>query len=268
VASNRRILVVEDDEALRNTLAEILSGEHRYTVVEAATLAEADKAMEDEDERPDVIVLDVGLPDGDGCGYCARLRKAGFKMPIIILTGAAGEADVVRGLSAGANDYIAKPFRAAELAARLQAQLRTFDNSEDAVFPLGRFVFYPARGQLRDVTKKQVVRLTGKEVGLLKFLHRAGAGVDREVLLTQVWGYNSGMSTHTLETHIYRLRQKIEVDPASPTLLVTVLGGYRLERASPDSVEGEPMREAGVTPGFAVDRLTQTHVPPSPERHT
>src|SRR5882757_2353116 len=186
MASNRRILVVEDEEALRKILAEILTGVHHYTVVEAATLAEADKALEDEDERPDIIVLDVGLPDGDGCDYCAKLRLAGFKMPIIILTGADGEADVVRGLSSGANDYVAKPFRAAELAARLQAQLRTFDNSEDVVFALGQFVFHPAKGQLRDVIKKRVVRLTGKEVGLLKFLRRAEAGVDRKVLLTQV----------------------------------------------------------------------------------
>jgi DNA-binding response OmpR family regulator len=91
----------------------------------------------------------------------------------------------VWGLSAGANDYVAKPFRAGELAARLKAQLRTFDSSEDAAFALGRFVFRPSKKQLRDVTKKQVVRLTGKEVGVLKLLHRPEAGVDREVLLTR-----------------------------------------------------------------------------------
>jgi DNA-binding response OmpR family regulator len=225
-------LVVDDDEALRKTLAETFVDEHRYTVVEAATLADADKAVDDEDVHLDAIILDICLPDGDGFDYCTRLRKGGFNMPIIILTGSVGEEDVVRGLSAGANDYVAKPFRVGELAARLMAQLLTFDSSEDAAFVLGRFVFRPSKKQLRDVTKKRVVRLTDKEVGLLKFLHRAEAGVDREVLLTQVWGYNTGVSTHTLETHIYHLRQKIEANPASPTLLVTVAGGYRLNESS------------------------------------
>jgi DNA-binding response OmpR family regulator len=237
MVSNRRILVIEDNKALREALTETLSSEHRYGIIEAATLAEADRAMDDEDGRPDAIVLDIGLPDGDGCDYCAKLRHAGFTMPIIILTGAVSEDDVVRGLSAGANDYVAKPFRAGELAARLQAQLRTFESSEDAALILGRFMFQPAKKQLHDVAKKQVVRLTGKEASVLKFLYRADADVSRDDLLTQVWGYNSRVTTHTLETHIYRLRQKIETDPTHPTLLVTVDHGYRLEKARPGSAQ-------------------------------
>jgi len=227
----RRILVIEDDAALRQSLSEFLAGEHRYVVVEAPTLAQADRVMDKEDGQPDAIVLDIGLPDGDGCDYCAKLRRAGFKMPIIILTGAAAEEDVVRGLAAGANDYIAKPFRSNELAARVQAQLRTFRTSSDATFAFGRFVFQPATRQLRDVVNKQVVRLTEKEVSVLRFLYRADGVVDRDVLLTQVWGYNSAVTTHTLETHIYRLRQKIEAAPSTPTLLITAGGGYRLEKS-------------------------------------
>jgi DNA-binding response OmpR family regulator len=154
-------------------------------------------------------------------------------LPIIILTGLAGDHDVVRGLSSGANDYISKPFRAAELAARLHAQLRVFDGSEDAVFSVGPYVFQPSKKQLRDSIKKQVIRLTDKEVSLLRFLCRSDTGVNRGTLLAQVWGYDSGVTTHTLETHMYRLRQKIEVDPGHPALLVTEGHRYRLAKNGP-----------------------------------
>ena len=151
-------------------------------------------------------------------------------MPIIILTGSSGEADIVRGLSAGASDYISKPFRSAELTARLHAQLRSFDRSEDAAFTIGPFAFYPSKKLLRDPNKKQSIRLTDKEVSLLKFLLRSNGPVDRKVLLDEVWGYNSGAATHTLETHIYRLRQKLEADPSNPILLMTNELGYGLQR--------------------------------------
>jgi DNA-binding response OmpR family regulator len=230
MANYRRILIVEDDEVLRETLADHLVDEATFTIVQAGSLAEAETAIKLEDGRPDAIILDVGLPDGDGCDFCARLRKSGFNMPIIILTGSSGEADIVRGLSAGASDYIAKPFRSAELTARLHAQLRSFDRSEDAAFTIGPFAFYPSKKLLRDPNKKQSIRLTDKEVSLLKFLLRSNGPVDRKVLLDEVWGYNSGAATHTLETHIYRLRQKLEADPSNPILLMTNELGYGLQR--------------------------------------
>jgi DNA-binding response OmpR family regulator len=147
-----------------------------------------------------------------------------------MLTGADAERDVVRGLDAGANDYVAKPFRPGELLARLRAQLRVFDNSEDAVFTIGPYVFRPAAKLLLEPARNRKVRLTGKEVGILKFLYRAaGKSVRRQVLLDEVWGYSSGAATHTLETHIYRLRQKIEADPSHTRLLLTEGGGYRLD---------------------------------------
>jgi DNA-binding response OmpR family regulator len=150
-------------------------------------------------------------------------------MPIIMLTGSSGEDDIVRGLNAGANDYIAKPFRANELLARLQAQLRVFDNSEDAVFTIGPFTFRPAAKALIGLDKKRM-RLTAKEVDIIKFLYRhANQVVSRQTLLDEVWGYNAGVTTHTLETHVYRLRQKIEIDPTNCRLLVTAPGGYRLD---------------------------------------
>ena len=114
--------------------------------------------------------------------------------------------------------------------ARLRAQLREFESSDDATFPVGPYVFRPSKRQLQDSATGRRVRLTEKETAILRFLHRSGArSVDRPELLREVWGYNSGVTTHTLETHIYRLRQKIESNPAYPVLLTTVGGGYRLE---------------------------------------
>jgi DNA-binding response OmpR family regulator len=230
MANNRRILIVEDDEILRDTLADHLVDLGGFTIVHAGSLAQAEAAIRLEDGRPDAIILDVGLPDGDGCDFCVRLRKSGFNMPIIILTGSSGEEDIVRGLEAGASDYIAKPFSPAELTARLHAQLRSFDRSEDAAFTIGPFAFYPSKKLLRNPDKKQTIHLTDKEVSVLKFLLRSNGPVDRKVLLAEVWGYNSGVTTHTLETHIYRLRQKLEADPSNPVILTTHEHAYGLQR--------------------------------------
>ena len=172
----------------------------------------------------------MGLPDGDGRDFCAALRKRGLRMPIIMLTGSDDEADVVRGLDSGANDYVAKPFRIAELLARLRAQMRIFENSEDAVFTIGPYTFRPSAKLLQEAARNRRIRLTEKEAAILKYLYRAGTRpVARQVLLNEVWGYNAAVTTHTLETHIYRLRQKIEPDPANACLLVTEGGGYRLD---------------------------------------
>src|SRR3954464_6818937 len=134
---SRPILIVEDDAALRATLAEQIAIEGDFTPDEAGSLKEADAKLAEADARYDAILLDIGLPDGDGSDFCAKLRRDGKRMPVIMLTGADAEADVVRGLDAGANDYIAKPFRLPELLARVRAQLRVFGNSEDAVFTIG-----------------------------------------------------------------------------------------------------------------------------------
>ncbi|MCX2560456.1 response regulator transcription factor [Acetobacter farinalis] len=225
----RPILVVDDDRILRQTLVEQLQLEGEFTVEEASSLAEAREKLKAPDSRFDALLLDVSLPDGDGRDFCADLRKDGLRMPIIMLTGSDDEADVVRGLDAGANDYVAKPFRIAELLARLRAQMRLFENSEDAVFSIGPYTFRPSAKLLQEPLKNRRIRLTEKETAILKFLYRAGTRpVPRQVLLNEVWGYNAAVTTHTLETHIYRLRQKIEPDPANATLLITEGGGYRL----------------------------------------
>jgi DNA-binding response OmpR family regulator len=227
---NRRpILIVEDDETLRNMLVEYLDETNEFTVTTAASIEAADKMLGKEDAHFDAVILDIGLPDGDGRDYCARLRRAGHSMPILMLTGANEETDVVRGLDSGAGDYIAKPFRASELLARLRAQMRIFERSEQAVFPVGPYTFRPAKKLLQDVAKNRRIRLTDKETAVLKYLYRSEAAVNRQILMHEVWGYNATVTTHTLETHIYRLRQKIEPDPANARLLVTEGGGYRLD---------------------------------------
>lgn len=224
------ILIVDDDCLLRATLAEQLTVDGEFTAAEAGTVAEAEQLLATKNARYDAIILDVGLPDGDGRDLCARLRKQGVKVPIIILTGSDDEVDVVRGLDSGANDYIAKPFRLAELLARVRAQLRVFENSEDAVFTIGPYTFRPAAKLLQEPVKNRRIRLTEKEAAILKYLYRAGTqSVARQVLLNEVWGYNAAVTTHTLETHIYRLRQKIEPDPSNAKLLLTESGGYRLD---------------------------------------
>jgi DNA-binding response OmpR family regulator len=228
--STRPILIVEDDNALRQVLADQFASSGLFHAIEAATLGEASQHLGIADARFDSIVLDINMPDGDGRDFCARIRKQGHMMPVIMLTGAGDEDAVVSGLNAGANDYIAKPFRANELLARLQAQLRRFDTSEEAVFTIGPYTFRPAAKLLIGADKKPPLRLTSKEVGILKFLYRnAKRVVSRQELLDTVWGYNAGVETHTLETHVYRLRQKIEADPAEWRLLITAPGGgYQL----------------------------------------
>jgi DNA-binding response OmpR family regulator len=226
MSTERVILLVDDDEELRETLQEQLSLHDEFQVLTAPT---ASKGMDlAKGERIDLLLLDVGLPDMDGREACKVLRKQGFKAPIVMLTGNDTDADVILGLDAGANDYVTKPFKFAVLLARIRAQLRQHEQSEDAVFDIGRFTFKPAAKMLVD-DKGSKVRLTEKETAILKFLYRAGEKVvSRDVLLQEVWGYNSGVTTHTLETHIYRLRQKVEKDPSNAELLVTETGGYKL----------------------------------------
>jgi DNA-binding response OmpR family regulator len=226
MSSARQILIVDDDEDLRDSLRDQLALYDEFTVTTAATAAEGMEAARK--SQLDLVLFDVGLPDMDGREAVKQLRRNGFKAPILMLTGNTTDADQILGLDAGANDYIAKPFKFAVLLARIRAQLRQHEQSEDAVFTIGHYTFKPAAKLMLD-EKGGKVRLTEKETSILKFLYRAGEKVvSREVLLHEVWGYNAGVTTHTLETHIYRLRQKIEKDPSSAELLVTETGGYKL----------------------------------------
>ena len=227
MARAKRILLVDDDLLLRDTLVEQFSLHDEFAV---EALGSAHDAVEKArlEAHIDLILLDVGLPDMDGREACELMRRNGFKSPIIMLTGADTDADQVLGLNSGANDYVTKPFKFAVLLARVRAHLRSHEQSEDAVFKIGPYEFRPAVKMLVTPADKKI-RLTEKETSILKYLYRAGGrAVTRDVLLDEVWGYNSGVTTHTLETHVYRLRQKIEPDPANASLLLTESGGYRL----------------------------------------
>ncbi|MFN3890014.1 MAG: response regulator transcription factor [Beijerinckiaceae bacterium] len=222
----RKILIADDDDELRSTLAEQLDLSEEFRTLQAGSGEEAIAAVRE--QAPDLVIMDVGLPDMDGREAVQHLRNEGFKNPIIILTGHASDEDAVTGLDSGANDYVLKPFRFAVLLARIRAHLRQHEASDDAVFQIGSYIFKPSSKHLVN-EKGGKLRLTEKETAILKFLYRANSSVvTRDVLLREVWGYNANVTTHTLETHIYRLRQKIERDPANAKLLVTDAGGYKL----------------------------------------
>jgi DNA-binding response OmpR family regulator len=226
MANTRKILLVDDDKDLREALAEQLSVHEEFLIVTAETSTGGISQVKS--DTIDLVIMDVGLPDMDGREGVKIMRKNGFKGPIIMLTGNDTDADAVLGLESGANDYVTKPFRFAVLLARIRAHLRQHEGSEDAVFTLGPYSFRPSAKMLVN-EKGTKLRLTEKETAILRYLYRAGEKVvTRDVLLQEVWGYNSNVTTHTLETHIYRLRQKIERDPAMARLLITEAGGYKL----------------------------------------
>ena len=227
MTANRRVLVVDDDQDLRDMLMEQLQIHEEFVTDSVGTGKDAiERAGK---EHYDAILLDVGLPDMDGREVCREMRKVGIKSPVIMLTAADTEADTILGLDAGANDYVTKPFRVGVLLARLRAHVREHEQSEYAVFSIGPYSFRPAGKVMVDKETNKKIRLTDKETAIIKFLYLAGERVvGRDTLLGEVWGYNAGVTTHTLETHVYRLRQKIERDPSRATLLVTEPNGYRL----------------------------------------
>ena len=225
--NTRKILIVDDDPELRDALTEQLSLHEEFEAVAAENGSKGMQAAKA--EQIDLVIMDVGLPDIDGREAVRILRRNGFKAPIIMLTGHDTDSDTILGLESGANDYVTKPFRFAVLLARIRTLLRQYETSEDAVFTIGPYTFRPGSKVLLLNPHGRKVRLTAREISILRYLYRAGERpVSRETLLQEVWGYNSGLTTHTLETHIYRLRQKIEKDAAAPVILVTETAGYKL----------------------------------------
>ena len=221
-----RLLVVEDDVDLRETLIEQLGPSSEFEVTAVGTAGEAREILKA--AKTDLVIMDVGLPDLDGREAVKLIRQDGFRGPVIMLTAQGADADVVSGLEAGANDYVAKPFKFAVLLARIRAQLRAHEASEDATFTIGPYTFRPG-AKILVSEKGSRLKLTEKETAILRFLYRAGqTTVSRDLLLQEVWGYNAAVTTHTLETHVYRLRQKIEPNPSVARILVTEPGGYKL----------------------------------------
>ena len=222
----KKILIVDNDEDLREAIAVQLVQTKHFDVFEAEDKASG--LQRTKEALYDLILLDVDLPDMGWRELCRLMRKQGVKCPIIILAAHDSDIDTIIGLDDGANDYVSKPFKFNVLLARIDAQLRQHERSENAMFNLGPCTFKPA-SKLLITEDEQKVRLTEKETNILKLLYRAkGDVVPRDVLLHEVWDYNSSVTTHTLETHIYRLRQKIERNPSDPRLLIKEPGGYRL----------------------------------------
>ena len=224
--NTHRLLICDDDDSLRETLMEQLDLYDEFTVLTALDGQSAVTRVTE--DRIDLAVMDVGLPDMDGREAVRAMRRGGYRGPVIMLTAQDSEDDTVEGLEAGANDYVTKPFKFAVLLARIRAHLRSHEASEDAVFQIGPYTFRPG-AKLLVGERGSKLKLTEKETAILRFLYRAGREVvGRDTLLAEVWGYNAQVTTHTLETHIYRLRQKIEPNPALAAILVTEGGGYKL----------------------------------------
>ena len=224
--SSARLLIVDDDAYLRSTLRQQLAVEGFSDVFEVGVVADLDNALSH--ANPDLILLDIQMPDGNGIDICQRLRRNGFAKPIVMLTAKGAEGDIVLGLEAGANDYITKPLRLGELVVRIRTQLRQFRALDDARFEIANLSFVPANKMLHEIGGDRTQALTEKEATILKFLYRAFPNdVTKEELLAEVWGFRNGVSTHTLETHIYRLRQKIS-RLTKKQLILTIEKGYRL----------------------------------------
>jgi len=220
MAHVRTILIVDGDNAMRETLREQLTRGDAFAVAEAASAREAEACLFDQDALFAAVIMDAILPDGDGHAVCARLRASGLSMPVILMNGAN------RTNAAGDTITIAKPFRLSELMTRLNARLGVMD--APMRIRIGPYELRTEEKSLHGEANIRI-RLTEKETAILTFLHRKGArAAPREELLREVWGYNPAVTTHTLETHIYRLRRKIEADPTKACLLITEAGGYRL----------------------------------------
>ena len=226
VISSSRLLIVEDDAYLRATLREQLAVEGFNNIFEVGVVADLDNVLSH--ANPDLILLNIQMPDGNGINVCQRLRRNGYAKPIVMLTAKGAEGDIVLGLEAGANDYIIKPLRFSELIALIQTQLRQFCASDDARFEIGNLSFVPANKMLHEIGSDRMQALTEKETTILKFLYRTFPNdVTKDELLAEVWGFQNGVTTHTLETHIYRLRQKIS-RLTKKQLVLTIEKGYRL----------------------------------------
>ena len=222
---NESILLVEDEHALRTTLSDRLRGEG-YVV---DTAVDGHEGLEKAANLPfDLIILDLMLPYRSGLDICREIRQAGMATPILILTARTQTVDKVVGLKLGADDYVTKPFEAAELIARIETLLRRV--------PIHTGQGIHEFGSIRvDVRRSEITRdgkpvyLTSREFQLLRyFMERTGSTVPRTELLRSVWGYDSDTLTRTVDTHVASLRQKLEENPKRPEFIVTVAGvGYK-----------------------------------------
>jgi DNA-binding response OmpR family regulator len=225
-----KVLIIDPDAARRRCVVDQLERDAEFAGFGCDNAASALRRARC--ERFDAVLMDGALPDRRAADLCGALRAIGIGGPIIVLASPdLGPGCVARDrgtvLAAGATDWLVKPIRIGELLARLRAGLRVGEDDAQ-VLTIGPYAFRPRARLLSHNAGDRQVRLTEKESAILEFLFRAGRVIGRDTLLGEVWGYNAGVATHTLETYVYRLRRKIERDPANAEILVTEPGGYRL----------------------------------------
>ena len=223
----RRILIIEDEAVIRKAIRMACEKEG-YEVIEAENGTEGLRQVEV--GRPDLVLLDLMLPDISGFDVCREVRKQGWRLPVIILSAKTEEIDIVVGLEIGADDYITKPFRARELLARIAAHLRRVRDEDRA--SNGRLEFKDltiSLNERRVFRGDDEVELTHTEFDLLAFLaSNAGKVLSREKILNHVWGYEYPIETRVIDVHVRNLRRKIESDPSHPFFILAVPGiGYR-----------------------------------------
>jgi len=224
--AGKHVLIVDGKTSLLEMLNEQFQLLEEFIPSVANSGAEALKKSNK--DRFEVIILDASLPDMDSRKVCRLMRSNDIRSPIIMLTDSSNGETFLRP-DVGANDYITKPFRFVVLLAKMRDHIRQYEHSDYAIMTIGPYVFQPSVHLLVKKNTNKRVQLTDKETAILNYLYRVGDKVvGRDVLLDEVWGYNSEVTTHTLETHIYRLRQKIEEDPSNTQILMTEPGGYRL----------------------------------------
>jgi DNA-binding response OmpR family regulator len=225
MCSSTKILLVNSDRDLSEALIYQLSLNEKYQIIES----DVDNLFTQINNNSFNIVIINSQPSKlNGHDVAKKLRSGGYKSPIIMLVTHSDASNVDNNLSIESNEYIIKPFKYPALLKSIELQLRQFGKTEDTQHNIGSYVFKPNSKVLEN--KNKSIRLTEKENDILKFLYKNLKNiVSREILLHEVWGYNSKVTTHTLETHIYRLRQKIEIDPANACFLITETGGYRLK---------------------------------------
>ena len=225
--NSSRLLIFVYDAYLRTSLRQQFVAEGFHNIFDVGSVTEFNAALKD--ANPDLILLDIQMPNGNGTEICKRLRSDGFSKPIVMLTAKNAESNIIEGLEAGANDCVTKPLRMDELLVRIHTQLRQSKVSDEARLELADLNFIPASKMLHKMGCGRMQALTEKEATILKFLYRAFPGsATKDDLLTEVWGMQNCLTTHTLETHIYRLRQKIGRLTDTP-IVITTQNGYRLE---------------------------------------
>jgi DNA-binding response OmpR family regulator len=223
----KRVLLVDEKTLLLEMLNEQLQLLEEF--IPSIAISGAEALYKTEKGSFEVVILNESLPDMNSLEVCRLMRSNGIRSPIIMLTAANSNIETIPSSGMGANDYIKKPFRFAVLLARMRAHIRQHEHSDDAILTVGPYSFQPGIHLLIEKKTNKRVHLTDKETAILKYLCEVdGKVVRRDKLLDQVWGYNSEVTTRTLETHVYRLRQKLEKNPSNAQIIMTEPGGYRL----------------------------------------